>query len=64
MIGFTIGILNEIFALGINFDAIGITLLGIVTGALFTYLFYYLLEKKWQKNKIEPLQSIDDIGKE
>ena len=64
VVGLTIGIVNEIFALGINFDAVGITLLGIVVGVLFTYLFYYLLEKKWSKNKIEPVQSIEDIGKE
>lgn len=55
-------ILNELFALGINFDNFGISLLGIPIGALFTYLFYIILEKNWKKNKIEPIQSIEDIG--
>lgn len=54
IVGIVMAILNELFALGIDFDNFGVSLLGIPIGALFTYLFYIVLEKNWKKIKLNP----------
>lgn len=64
VIGLFIGILNGIFDFGIDFNNVGVNLMGIPIGFLFVYLFYILLEKNWKKNKIEPIESINQIGQE
>ncbi|WP_339837972.1 hypothetical protein [uncultured Flavobacterium sp.] len=64
-LGFCLGI--AIAAFGLNFDYENTLLLSLIAfpfGLLFSWVFYYLLEKKWSKIKVEPVQSIDDIGKE
>jgi len=62
--GFALGILNEIFTLGINWDnMILMTMLEFVLGFGSSYLFYFLLKRNWKKNYVSTAVSIDDIGK-
>lgn len=63
MFGFLLGILNELFSWGINFDNFAINLLGIPVGLLASYLFYLLLEKIWKRDVVVIKDSIHDIGK-
>jgi len=60
--GLLLGVLNEIFEFGIDFDGVFINLIGIPIGLLANYILYQLLEKHWKKNQIRPQDSIDDIG--
>jgi MFS family permease len=63
LFGFLLGILNELFSWGINFDNFAINLLGIPVGLLASYLFYFLLEKVWERDVVIVKDSIYDIGK-
>lgn len=60
--GFVLGLLNEIFVLGIDFESYGINLLGIPIGGFACYFFYKFLEKKWKREYVNPLAEIDSIG--
>ena len=63
IIGFVLGLLNEIFELGIDFENnIGLNLLGIPVGGLCCYFLYNYLEKKWKKEFVNPLAEIEAIG--
>ncbi|MDO6759789.1 hypothetical protein Q4566_06210 [Tamlana sp. 2_MG-2023] len=65
LFGFIVGILFELFSPG-AIDGINDTLLGILFlpfGILSCYLFYKFLEKTWEKNKPNLMESIDEIGK-
>lgn len=62
IIGLFLGILNEIFILGIDFDSVGINLLGIPIGLVSCYLLYQFLEKKWKREYVNPSAEIDSIG--
>ena len=62
--GFVLGILSELFSLGINWDnnlSLGLIALPFGIGAC--YLFYYLLKKKWEKSAVLVKDEIQDIGK-
>jgi len=61
--GLILGIFNELFGWGINFDNFAINLLGIPIGLLVSYLFYLLLEKVWKRDVFIIKDSIHDIGK-
>ena len=60
--GFICGIFNEIFDLGIDFDGVGVNLLGIPVGAASCYFLHKFLEKKWKREYVNPLAEIDSIG--
>lgn len=62
LFGFIIAIFNEIFVLGIDFEGIGINLLGIPIGGLSCYFLYNFLEKKWKREYVNPLAEIEAIG--
>lgn len=60
--GFILAMFNEIFTLGVDFDSVGINLLGIPIGAGACYLLYKFLEKKWKREYVNPLIEIETIG--
>ena len=60
--GFILAVFNEIFILGIDFEGVGINLLGIPIGGLSCYFLYHFLEKKWKREYVNPLAEIDSIG--
>ena len=59
---FILAVFNEIFILGIDFEGVGINLLGIPIGGLSCYFLYHFLEKKWKREYVNPLAEIDSIG--
>ena len=61
--GFVLGILDDLFDLTINFNNYLINLMGIPIGLLACYLFYFLLEKVWERDVVTVKDSIQDIGK-
>ncbi|WP_248723893.1 hypothetical protein [Seonamhaeicola sp. ML3] len=62
--GFTLGIIDGLFDLGIDWDNnLGAGLLALPFGLLTVYLFYILLKKKWEKTGVEVKDEIQDIGK-
>lgn len=64
IVGVLIGVLAMFFNWNIDFESnIQMALIGIPAGAGITYLFYFLLERKWKSEKIEVKDSIQDIGK-
>lgn len=62
--GMILVILSEFFYLDIDIDNVVYSLIGIPIGALFCYAFYYFLEKHWKSKKVEPVENIDNIGKD
>ncbi len=62
IVGFILAVLNEIFILGLDFEGVGINLLGIPVGAASCYFLYNFLEKKWKREYVNPLAEIDSIG--
>lgn len=63
--GLIIGFASMFFGFQVDWDnTILMTLIALPFGFGFCYLFYFLLEKTWKKNKIEPVESIDQIGQE
>lgn len=61
--GVFLGLLDIMFGWNIDWEGnVAINLLGLPIGIGFSYLFYILLERKWKKDKIEVIESIDDIG--
>ena len=61
--GVFLGLLDLVFGWNIDWEGnTAINLLGLPIGIGFSYLFYILLESKWKKDKIEVIESIDDIG--
>ncbi len=61
--GFALGILNEIFSWGIDWDNnFSINLIEIPVGILCCYILYKILERKWQSQYVE-IETINDIGK-
>lgn len=64
IVGILIGVLAMFFNWNIDFESnIQMALIGIPAGAGITYLFYFLLKRKWKSEKIEVKDSIQDIGK-
>lgn len=62
--GIVLAIFDELFAIGINWDNnFSLGLLAMPFGIATAYLFYYLLNKKWQKSVILIKDEIQDIGK-
>ncbi|WP_445455313.1 hypothetical protein [Flavobacterium sp. HNIBRBA15423] len=62
--GVILAIFNEFLDLGIDFDDVVINLLGIPIGGLACYGFYKILENNWKKIQLQPIENIDDIGKD
>lgn len=62
--GVVLVILNEFLEFDINLDDVVINLLGIPIGGLACYAFYKLLESNWKKIQLQPIENIDDIGKD
>lgn len=62
--GVILAIFNEFLDLGIDFDNVVINLLGIPIGGLACYGFYKILENNWKKIQLQPIENIDDIGKD
>lgn len=62
--GVVLAIFNEFLDLGIDFDDVVINLLGIPIGGLACYGFYKILENTWKKIQLQPIENIDDIGKD
>lgn len=63
--GLILGIASVFFGFEIDWDnTLLMGIIGLPIGLLSCWLFYYLLEKKWKKKQIKPLESIDDIGKD
>lgn len=63
VMGVALGILDGLFAIGIDWDDnFYINLLAIPFGIGSTYLFYYLLKRKWSSEEVDR-ESIEDIGK-
>ncbi len=61
--GFILGILNEIFNWGIDWDNnLAVNLFEIPVGILCCYILYKILERKWQIQYIDS-ETINDIGK-
>ncbi len=64
IVGFSLGILNEIFGWGIDFENnMLIKFMDIPVGALCCYIFYLIIDKKWKSEKVEVKDTIEDIGK-
>lgn len=64
IIGVLLGLGVMFFGWDIDFDnTLQMAVIGIPSGALIAYLFYFLLEKNWKKNKVEVKDSINDIGR-
>lgn len=62
-LGFCLGIAIAVFGLNLDLEnTFLVSLIALPFGLLFCWVFYSLLEKNWKKNKIEPIQSIEDIG--
>jgi predicted membrane protein len=62
--GVLIAIFNEYLVLGLDLDNVFLVLIGIPIGLLFTYLFYFLLDRNWKKNEVQYKETIQDIGSE
>lgn len=62
--GSILAILNEFLDFNFDFNNVAVNLLGIPIGALACYGFYKILENNWKKIQIQPIESIDDIGKD
>ncbi|KAB1066551.1 hypothetical protein F6U93_14125 [Tamlana haliotis] len=65
LFSFIIGLLFELFSPG-SIEGVNDTLLGILMlpfGILSCYLLYKFLENKWKKNKPNPFESIEEIGR-
>lgn len=63
--GIIIGVLSVVFNFEVDWDnSILMAAIGLPIGLASCWLFYYLLEKKWKKIEIKPIQDINNIGKE
>ncbi len=62
--GVILAIFNEFLEFNINLDDVVINLLGIPIGGLACYGFYKILENNWKKIQLQPIENIDDIGKD
>ena len=61
--GILLGIIDLIFDLNIDWDnAFGLNLIGIPIGIAVDYGLYVILKKKWEKEKVNPKDEIQDIG--
>ncbi|MCO6162639.1 hypothetical protein [Flavobacterium sp. NRK F7] len=62
--GVCVGLIMLIFDWDIDTNEGTITLIAIPFGIGACWLFHYLLEKHWKSKKVEPIENIDDIGKD
>jgi hypothetical protein len=61
-VGLLLGVLNEIFGWGIDFENNAvIRFMDIPIGLLSCYVLYLILDKKWKSEVVE-IDSIDNIG--
>lgn len=61
--GVTLGVLDGLFSLGINWEnSFVIGLLALPFGLLTVYIFYILLKKNWEKSVVVVTDEIQDIG--
>jgi hypothetical protein len=61
-VGLLLGVLNEIFGWGIDFENNPvIRFMDIPVGLLSCYILYLILDKKWKSEVVE-IDSIDNIG--
>ena len=65
ILGFTLGLVVELISPGFfeTMNDMALNLLALPLGILSCYLLYKYLEKTWEKNKPNPNNLIDEIGK-
>lgn len=62
--GFIVGIANELFDFGINWDStLNLSLVALPFGILFAFIVYVLLKRHWKKQVVSVKDEISDIGK-
>ncbi|MDG5492133.1 hypothetical protein [Psychroserpens sp. SPM9] len=62
--GILLGVFDELLSLGIDWDnTLLLTFLAVPFGIGAAYLFYFILNKKWEKTIIINENEIQDIGK-
>ncbi len=65
VVGVVLAIIGILLDFEIDWDnTILMAVLGLASGISSCWLFYYLLEKKWKKKQLKPIEDINDIGKE
>ena len=63
--GFFLGLFDELLGLNVDWDnTLLLTFIAIPFGVGTAYLFYFILQKKWEKSYVEPENEIQDIGRE
>jgi MFS family permease len=62
--GFVLGVANELFDLGVNWDNMfGLSLIALPFGVLLATIVYFLLKRNWKKTVVCDKDDIQDIGK-
>jgi len=63
--GVFIGIAIEVFDVDFNLEnTFLLSVIALPFGIAFCWTFYYLLEKSWKKIASQPIENIDEIGKD
>lgn len=65
LVGILLAVLGILLDFEIDWDnTVLMAVLGLASGISSCWLFYYLLEKKWKKKQLKPVEDINDIGKD